>query len=204
MAVPVGIKKLWRTLWRPSIRYPVVVVIGAGILIGAILSGAFASFVQHSNSEAYCTSCHEMETAYREYQESFHYRNPAGVRAICSDCHVPPGNWMETVFFKIGKMQELFAHYRGTLDTAEKFEAKRLELAQRVWRRMAASDSASCRNCHSMTAMDLEKQRPRAREQHGSVRDAGKTCIDCHKGIAHKPVQESHEAQAPESGDFTL
>ncbi|MFC6673525.1 NapC/NirT family cytochrome c [Marinobacterium aestuariivivens] len=199
-----GIKKLWHALWRPSIRYPVVMLIGAGILIGAVFSGAFASFVQHSNSEAYCTSCHEMETVQREYQESFHYRNPAGVRAICSDCHVPPGNWAATVLFKIGKMQELFAHYRGTLDTEEKFEARRLELAERVWRRMEASESAPCRNCHSMTAMDLEKQRPRARGQHESAREAGETCIDCHKGIAHRPVQALPEPQTPESGDFAL
>lgn len=111
---------------------------------------------------------------------------------------------METIFFKLGKMQELFAHYRGTLDTAEKYQAKRLELVERVWRRMEASDSASCRNCHSMTAMDMAKQQPRARGQHKAAHESGETCIDCHKGIAHKPVHESREEQLPESGDFTL
>ena len=78
-----GIKKLWTFLWRPSAGYPVAVLLGGGLLIGMVLSGAFASFVQYSNTQAFCISCHEMEsTVYQEYKETSHYRKPAGVRAI--------------------------------------------------------------------------------------------------------------------------
>jgi hypothetical protein len=33
--------------------------------------------------------------------------------------------------------------------------------------------------------MERAKQRPRAQKNHASADARGKTCIDCHKGIAH-------------------
>ncbi|MFO1189538.1 MAG: NapC/NirT family cytochrome c [Alphaproteobacteria bacterium] len=33
-------------------------------------------------------------------------------------------------------------------------------------------------------------QRPRARKSHLVAMEAGNTCIDCHKGIAHKSVRD--------------
>ena len=44
----------------------------------------------------------------------------------------------------------------GTIDTKEKFEAKRMEMAKREWARMKESDSIGCRNCHSFESMDIE------------------------------------------------
>jgi nitrate/TMAO reductase-like tetraheme cytochrome c subunit len=46
--------------------------------------------------------------------------------------------------------------------------------------------SRECRNCHSYHAMDFTKQSRRAAEKMRKGLEAGKTCIDCHKGIAHK------------------
>jgi cytochrome c-type protein NapC len=73
----------------------------------------------------------------------------------------------------------------GTIDTKEKFEAKRLELAEHEWARMKGSDSRECRNCHSFDGMDTEKQKLRGSKMHKIAQDEKKTCIDCHKGIAH-------------------
>jgi hypothetical protein len=41
--------------------------------------------------------------------------------------------------------------------------------------------------------MDPENQKPRARKQHMNAMKAGNTCIDCHKGIAHKKVHDQLE-----------
>jgi cytochrome c-type protein NapC len=38
--------------------------------------------------------------------------------------------------------------------------------------------------------MNPEEQKGRARKQHMNAMEAGNTCIDCHKGIAHKPVHD--------------
>ena len=63
----------------------------------------------------------------------------------------------------------------------------RLELAENEWARMKANDSLECRNCHSSIAMDFTKQTRRAAEIHSRFLISGeRTCIDCHKGIAHE------------------
>ncbi len=73
----------------------------------------------------------------------------------------------------------------GTIDTPEKFEENRLELAQHVWQAMKETDSRECRNCHDYESMDYTKQQRRAVPQHITGFEEGKTCIDC-KGIAHQ------------------
>ena len=127
---------------------------------------------------------------YQEYQQSAHYENASGVRAICSDCHVPR-DWTAKLLRKIYATNELFHHFVGTIDTPEKFEARREEMAERVWATMKANDSRECQNCHSWHTMKFEEQSRRAREKMKEGVEAGKTCIECHKGIAHKlPASE--------------
>ena len=83
--------------------------------------------------------------------------------------------------------KEVWGKIFGTIDTREKFEGHRLQLAQNEWRRLKANDSLECRNCHQFDSMDFTRQSKRAAAQHSSALAAGeKTCIDCHKGIAHK------------------
>ena len=82
--------------------------------------------------------------------------------------------------------KEVWGKIFGVVDTREKFLDHRLELAIREWARMKANDSLECRNCHSAESMDITRQGPRAVAAHQRFLFAGeKTCIDCHKGIAH-------------------
>lgn len=156
-----------------------------GVAAGVIFWGGFNWAVEASNTESFCTSCHEMEqNVFIEYQDTIHYNNRTGVRATCSDCHVPR-EWQHKVIRKVRATNELFHKVIGSIDTREKFEAKRLELAQTVWKSMKATDSRECRNCHDFESMDYLKQGRRAIDRHISGFDAGQTCIDCHKGIAH-------------------
>ena len=77
----------------------------------------------------------------------------------------------------------------GSIDTPEKFEAKRFELASRVWNSMKETDSRECRNCHQFSVMALKDQARFAARIHGDAMNEGKTCIVCHKGITHKLPQ---------------
>lgn len=157
-----------------------------GVILGVILWGGFNTFVEYTNTMGFCISCHEMrDTVYEEYKQSKHYRNPSGVRVICSDCHVPRP-WGAKMWRKIKASNELYHKIAGTIDTPEKFEAKRAQLAEHVWASMEASDSRECRNCHSYGAMAFEHQSRRAKEKMETAEEKGKTCIECHKGIAHK------------------
>ena len=157
-----------------------------GFIAGIVFWGGFNWSMELTNTEAFCISCHEMEeNVYYEYQDTIHYTNRSGVRATCPDCHVPKP-WAQKVVRKIKASNELFHKAMGTIDTPEKFEEKRLKLAQNVWKAMKETDSRECRNCHDYDSMDYTKQQRRAIPQHIQGFDEDMTCIDCHKGIAHQ------------------
>ena len=156
-----------------------------GFIAGIIFWGGFNTAMEATNTETFCISCHEMEeNVYKEYQNTIHYSNRSGVRATCPDCHVPKP-WVHKMVRKIQASNELFHKALGSIDTPEKFEAKRLELAKHVWTAMKNTDSRECRNCHDFESMDYTQQQRRAMDQHVKGFDKGETCIDCHKGIAH-------------------
>jgi cytochrome c-type protein NapC len=186
---PGRIRRLWQALRQPSSSHSVFFLTVVGIVIGIIFWGGFHTVVEATNTEKFCIGCHEMyDNVYVEYQETIHYTNRTGVRAVCSDCHVPR-EWGPKMVRKIQASRELYGKMVGSIDTREKFEEKRLTLARREWARMKANDSLECRNCHSLESMDSKKQAQRARRQHERAREDGETCIDCHKGVAHhKPA----------------
>ena len=188
-------RRAWRALWRPSVRWSAASLVIVGFAIGLLLWGAFTTALEKTNTLAFCANtCHEMtDNVYAEYKETIHYTNRTGVRAICSDCHVPK-DYVHKVIRKTKATGELWGHFTGKIDTKEKFEAHRMALAQNEWRQMKATDSRECRNCHSFEAMAKTKQRPRAQKNHATATARGKTCIDCHKGIAHLLPAEYDEA----------
>ena len=180
-------------LRRPSVKYSLLTLLVAGFFGGIIFWGGFHTALEATNTETFCIGCHEMrDNVYPEYKKTIHYTNRTGVRATCPDCHVPT-EWGPKMIRKIQASRELWGKLAGTIDTKEKFEAKRLKLAEREWARMKANDSLECRNCHSFVSMDTEKQKLRGAKMHKIGRDENKTCIDCHKGIAHSKPQGMKE-----------
>ncbi len=180
------IRKLWSWFRAPSTRYGRGAIFVAGGLAGILFWGGFNTYMEYTNTLGFCISCHEMrDIPYEEYKKSIHYRNRTGVRVICSDCHVPK-DWTAKLLRKIVATRELFYSLAGTIDTPEEFEARRLQMAERVWASMTASDSRECRNCHSFEAMDFDKQARRPRQKHPRAVEEGKTCIECHRGVAHR------------------
>ncbi|MCK0512243.1 NapC/NirT family cytochrome c [Aromatoleum buckelii] len=173
-------------LRRPSVKYSLGGLLAVGFIVGVFFWGGFNTAMEATNTEQFCISCHEMNNnVYQEYKKTIHYSNRTGVRAVCADCHVPR-DWTHKMIRKVQASRELWGKLTGTIDTREKFEAKRLELARREWARMKSVDSRECRNCHSLDSMNTESQKQRARKQHEMAREDNMTCIDCHKGIAHQ------------------
>jgi cytochrome c-type protein NapC len=175
-------------LRSPSVNYSLIALLTVGFVSGIIFWGGFNTAMEATNKLEFCISCHEMrDTVYEEYKKSVHYTNRTGVRATCPDCHVPK-DWVHKVKRKIQASAELWGKVTGSIDTKEKFEAKRLQLAKDEWARMKAADSRECRNCHSYDGMNAAIQDPSAKTKHmqASKPGSGKTCIDCHKGITHE------------------
>ncbi|PLX75577.1 MAG: cytochrome c-type protein NapC [Azoarcus sp.] len=180
---------------------------GAIVLLfaaGIVFWGGFNWALEMTNTEKFCISCHEMEdNVFQEYRNTIHYQNRTGVRATCPDCHVPK-EWGPKMIRKIKASREVYGKIMGTIDTPEKFDDERLRLAQNEWRRMKANNSQECRNCHNYEYFDYSVQGRRSNQMHQAGLAEGKTCIDCHKGIAHslpavdQSIGADHGGVAPE------
>ena len=178
-------RRAWTFLGSSS-RYSLGALLLAGGIGGILFWGGFHWALEITNTEKFCISCHEMRnTVYQELQKTVHFSNRTGVRATCPDCHVPR-EWFPKIVRKIRASNELWHKALGTIDTPEKFEKQRKAMAERVWAEMKANDSHECRNCHNFRSMDFAKQKEFVSPLHQAAFKDGQTCIDCHKGIAHK------------------
>lgn len=193
---------LKRLLWiirQPATHLSLGFLTMGGFVMGVVFWGGFNTALEVTNTEAFCISCHEMRNnVYEELKPTIHYTNRSGVRATCPDCHVPH-TWTHKIARKMQASKEVWGKIFGTINTREKFLEKRFELAQHEWARLKANDSLECRNCHSAESMDITRQSPRAAEAHEQFLFTGeKTCIDCHKGIAHHLPDLSHAEMEPQ------
>jgi cytochrome c-type protein NapC len=187
MRVPQFLRRAWSLISRPSRHLSLGFLTLGGFVGGVVFWGGFNTALEATNTETFCVSCHEMhDNVFQELQRTVHFANRSGVRATCPDCHVPH-EWTDKIARKMQASKEVWGHIFGTISTRQKFEEHRLELAKHEWARLKANDSLECRNCHSAPAMDFTRQSLRAQRIHSDFLIAGeRTCIDCHKGIAHE------------------
>lgn len=150
------------------------------------------TFFSYTNRTEFCISCHTMQINYEEYKKTLHYKNSAGIKATCADCHVPKA-FFPKLYVKILAAKDVYHEILGTIDSKEKYEAHRWDMANRVWQKMRSNDSRECRSCHDYSDMDLSEQDRMARKKHTRAPLQGKTCIDCHAGIAHNEPLEPDE-----------
>jgi cytochrome c-type protein NapC len=163
-----------------------IVAVLIGLAVGAGGLAATAGGLAWTNTEQFCIGCHEMkDNVYAEYKGTIHDTNRTGVRATCPDCHVPHELGPKLVR-KVHATWELYGAMTGKIDTKEKFEKHRHEMASRVWTQMKDNDSRECRNCHTREAMSKDLQSAKAQARHATAKTEGRTCIECHFGIAHK------------------
>ncbi len=183
----------FRSLLNPP-KCSMLRMIVIGVIGGIAIWGGLNMGMEYTNRSEFCMSCHEMTIPFEELKKTVHYKNRSGTTVQCADCHVAssktPTDYMFKSMQKLIAARDVVGHILGTVDTPEKFEAHRLTMAKRVWAQMTARDSKECRNCHNFETMDPEKQKDRSVVKHEGAIEDGKTCIECHKGIAHKPVHQ--------------
>lgn len=173
-----------RGLTRPSPSRSILTLLATGIVIGVAGVASFDFAMHATSTEAFCTSCHEMDSPYQQLQQTIHYNNATGVSATCSDCHVPR-EFGPKMVRKIEAAREVWGTITGIINTPEKYAAHASHMKQREIARLRASDSQECRNCHESPRMLLALQSSKAQTYHAGPASKGKTCIDCHTGIAH-------------------
>ncbi|MEE1674633.1 pentaheme c-type cytochrome TorC [Agarivorans aestuarii] len=192
------LKKFWSIVSKPSVHLSFGFLTIGGFVAGIIFWGGFNTALEVTNTEEFCIGCHEMaDNVYVELQETVHWKNNSGVRATCPDCHVPH-NWTDKIARKMQASKEVYGAIFGTINTREKFLAKRGELAQHEWDRFTANNSLECKNCHNYNSMDFDSMSERAQVQMKMAAERDQSCIDCHKGIAHELPENMN------SGEGTL
>lgn len=190
---------LLRKLRAPS-RLALGTLLLGGAVAGMASVTAFDVAMEATSTDEFCVSCHELrDNALAEFVGTPHHTNTSGFRAACKDCHVPrelgPKVWR-----KIRAATEVYHHLIGTIDTPEKYDAYRMTMARKTWASMEANDSRQCRYCHDEASWDLSSQSEKARRFHGPSLARGKTCIDCHKGLAHELPPGIRAMQLDEAG----
>jgi cytochrome c-type protein NapC len=177
----------WTILSRPSRYFSLGFLTLGGFVGGIMFWGGFNTALELTNREPFCVGCHEMrDNVFAELKQTIHYSNRSGVRATCPDCHVPH-EWTNKIARKMAASKEVWGKIFGTIDTQEKFNSHRRTLAEHEWVRLKSNNSLECRNCHDFASMDFTRQSARAAQQHSTQLATGaRTCIDCHKGIAHR------------------
>jgi trimethylamine-N-oxide reductase cytochrome c-type subunit TorC len=189
--------KLWQTLNKPAKYLTLGSISLTAFIMGIIFWGGFNTALEATNTEEFCISCHSMESKpYKELQETVHWSNHSGVRATCPDCHVPH-DWGRKVARKIEASSDVWGWLFNTVNTSEKFEDKRLEMASREWARFERDDSLACKNCHNYDSMKWETMSKLAQKQMKRAAEKDQSCVDCHKGIAHK-LPDMGTARAPQ------
>ena len=159
-------------------------LLGVGAVIGIIAVALFDFSMHATSTDEFCTSCHEMSSPYEQLQKTTHHNSASGVAAGCSDCHVPK-EFGPKMVRKIEAAREVWGSITGIIDTPEKYAAHAPAMKAREIKRLRASDSQECRNCHERERMLTAVQSAKAQKYHGALESQGKTCIDCHAGIAH-------------------
>lgn len=192
-------------------RFKFIVVAFVSMLIGIGLATGYATLVDYSNTLGFCAhTCHEMEsTVFQEYSHSKHFKNEQGVVVGCPQCHVPHDAWALTMGRKVVASFELWAHFTvfagaGQDEIKERFEARRMALAKRVWAGFKETNARECKACHKYANMVLEDQRPSVRAQHTDAMKTDENCLDCHKGLTHKTMTDPAEQHAPAANSFDI
>ena len=183
-----ALERSWRILTRPSVYFSLGFLTIGGFVAGVVFWGAFNTALELTNTETFCTSCHEMhDNVFQELKQTIHFTNRSGVRASCPDCHVPH-EWTaqdrpQDAGVEGGLGQDLRhdQHAREVRGQAARAGRARMGAAQGqrlAWNAATATASNS---------MDFTRQSARAAQTHGTLLASGeRTCIDCHKGIAHR------------------
>ena len=189
---PGVVRRFFNWLFTPSARWSVFALLLVGLVIGAVSVVGTQVAVAITGSDEFCgNACHShAKFVYPEHKLSGHYTNRTGVRATCSDCHVPHSYPAKLIYKARAGITDAYAEMRGVISTQEKFDKERWRLANIVWDEMRENNSANCRSCHDPAAMNPAKQSEDAVKQHKKFAAGKATCIDCHIGVAHKEPTE--------------
>ena len=177
---------------RGSIRWSVVLLLALGAAIGLVIAGTTTWMVNTTSTNQFCANqCHSMQWAAAAYERGPHYINAVGVRATCSDCHVPFENEPATPFqYVFGTLwtkavsgtKDAIGEARGTIADETKWNAERPRLSAETRAWFKETGSATCRGCHHLEA--FPSTGPSAFHA-DLIKAPTVNCVQCHANVGH-------------------
>ena len=108
-----ALERSWHILTRPSVYFSLGFLTVGGFVAGVVFWGAFNTALELTNTETFCTSCHEMhDNVFQELKQTIHFTNRSGVRASCPNCHVPH-EWTHKIARKMQASKEVWGKIFG-------------------------------------------------------------------------------------------
>lgn len=180
--------KLGRTIKFLAI---VLVAIPALVLASWLVT---ETMVEQTSDVEFCGSCHTMAPMVAAYRADIHGgSHPQGVRAKCTQCHIPADNVFSYMAAKARfGLHDAWAQMTYDLDAID-WQAKRAH------REMYVFDSA-CLGCHKELESATMSQ-PAAFVAHRPyfLGETQMKCVSCHPHVGH--LYLSRYLPEPESGD---
>ena len=157
---------------------PVLLIIIGIVLAFPLFSMSYYTMVRTSTPD-FCSLCHEIKPAVREWRASTHVNNAVGVVVDCMDCHLPaPHDTFNFFFNKTAHgIKDIVLHF-----TQDEYDREKVRNAA-----YASFENDQCQKCHR-NLLDIPNKRG-AMLAHRSVLFARegyeKKCIDCHYDLVH-------------------
>lgn len=178
---------------RGAIRWSLLLLVALGIVIGVVAVGATTWAVNTTSTNEFCSNaCHSMKWAAQAYERGPHFVNDVGVRATCSDCHIPfesePATPFQYVFGTlwtkaVSGTEDVIGEVRGLISTEERWNLERPKLGEEVRAWFKETSSATCKGCHKLDA--FASTGPGA--FHLDLVKAGPVnCVECHADAGHR------------------
>ncbi|PRI36635.1 Cytochrome c-type protein NapC [Haemophilus influenzae] len=106
---------------KPSNRIGFGLLVTLGFIAGAISWQQLNNVIDATSTEKFCISCHTMQQPLEEFKQFVHWKNNSGVRATCSDRHVPHEK-TDKFARKMQAIREVFAEFTGKFKNEGTFE----------------------------------------------------------------------------------
>lgn len=175
-----------------------LVVAGAGVVLGLLLAFPAADAVHVVSTNEFCVSCHTMESVGETFARSPHGgNNSQGFVADCVDCHLPKSNAVHELWVKgtDGGRHVFMEFVMGMTE---------LDYAEVHPNRHEYTYESACLDCHKAipgAAANLTESSP-VRDQVHALAFANREeseafhCAGCHYDVSHpglkRVMQEKH------------
>ena len=165
------IKKNWKVA---------LLCIGFGVA-GLLFSLGMAEGIHATSGAEFCVGCHVMEPMVEAYEEDIHGgKNSHGIRAECTDCHLPHESVFGYVVAKgISGMKDVWGNVVK--------DPTKIDWQERRTHREHFVYDSGCLSCHAqLEEATMSNMKAFLPHRDYFLGRTNMTCVSCHENVGHK------------------